>query len=167
MFIDLTKAFDCINHELLLKKFRKLQFSEKFLLLLESYLNDRLQCVDVDGIKSPMLKIKTGVFKGSKLAAVCFLIYINFIFSLPTSGKANLFADDDAIAYGATSLEELKSQMETDLKILKIFFDNHFLKINASKTKYILFFGKTSLGFFTEQNLNIDFDGEKIERVQV
>ena len=56
--------------------------------------------------------------------------------------------------------------METDLKMLKIFFDNHFLKINSSKTKYILFSGKISLEYFTSQSLNITHENEMIERVQ-
>ena len=165
MFIDLTKAFDCINHDLLISKLRKLGFSTSFMNLLISYLTDRVQCVEIDKIKSPFLKIKTGVFQGSKLASILFLIYVNFIFCVPTFGKLFLYADDIVIVYGTSDTNELKRQMEHDLKILKIFFDNHFLKMNGKKTKYLIFNEKAHLQSFTLPNMQITIENEVIERV--
>lgn len=166
MFIDLTKAFDCIDHNLLEKKFQKLGFTTNFMNLLKSYLTDRFQCVEVGESQSPLLRIKNGVFQGSKLAAISFILYINSIFSLPTFGKLFLYADDIAIVYGATSPQELKRQIEYDLKILKIFFDNHFLKMNNAKTKYIVFNGKNLIGPCSFSNFSVKSDDSIIERVE-
>lgn len=166
VFIDATKAFDCLLHDLLIKKFDKLGFPLNFMNLLKSYLSDRLQYVQIDECISQLLTISKGVFQGSKLAAVCFLIYINSIFNLPLNGKMFLYADDVAIVYGATNLSDLKSKIEYDLRVLKIWMDNHLLKINVKKTKYILFNGRTRFESFTETSLNIRYENEIIERVE-
>lgn len=165
VFIDLSKAFDCIMHPLLELKLSKLGFSDDFLQLLKSYLSDRYQYVEIDEEKSSLLRIKKGVFQGSTLAAVLFLIYINSIFTLPLHGKLFLFADDKTIVYGAPTLSELKQNIEYDLNILQIWLNNHFMKMNIRKTKFILFHGRTKLDFFTTQSFAISLNGETIERV--
>jgi hypothetical protein len=166
LFIDLSKAFDCLFHELLMKKLGKLGFSESFLKLLESYLSNRHQFVEINGVKSPLLGIYKGVFQGSRLAAIFFIIYINSFFSLPLHGKPFLYADDTSLVYGSQDMATLKAQMEYDLNIIKIWLDNHYLAMNAKKTKYILFHGRAKFENFTQQSMQITLDGEIIERVQ-
>ena len=165
VFIDLSKAFDSLHHPLLKAKLRKLQFSNSFLFLLESYLSDRYQYVEIDGVKSPMMKIEKGVFQGSKLAAILFLIYINSIFNLPLNGKLFLYADDIALIYGVSNHSELKLKVEYDLKVLDIWFTNHYLKMNIKKTNYVLFEGKARLDYF-QNPLNIKLNNQLIERVE-
>lgn len=165
VFIDLTKAFDCLKQSLLLIKLEKLGFSHSFLQLLQSYLSNRFQYVELDNVKSSLMKINNGVFQGSTLAAILFLIYVNSIFKLPLHGKLILFADDMACIYGAKDLPTLKKQIEYDLNVIQIWLDNHFLKMNASKTKYVLFHGRTALDNFTTVSLNIKVNNELIDRV--
>lgn len=165
VFIDLTKAFDCLLQSLLFNKLSKLGFSNTFLQLLKSYLSERYQYVELEGVKSPLLRIYKGVFQGSTLAAVLFLIYINSIFTLPLHGKLILFADDMSIVYGAPDLQTLRTHIDYDLNILQIWLDNHYLKLNATKTKYILFHGRTSFDSFTTLSLNIKVNNQSIERV--
>ena len=166
LFIDLNKAFDSLYHPLLKAKLRKLQFSNNFFLLLESYLSERSQYVEIEGVKSPHLQIGKGVFQGSKLAAIFFIIYINSIFNLPLNGKLFLYADDIALIYGVSDSSQLKVKMEYDLKVLDIWFSNHYLKMNTSKTNYILFEGKTKLDYFTQNALNIKLNNQVISRVE-
>lgn len=117
-------------------------------------------------MRSPQLHISKGVFQGSKLAAIFFLIYINSIFNLPINGKLFLYADDIAIVYGAENLSQLKDKMEYDLRILDIWFTNHYLKMNPEKTNYILFHGKSRLDPFISQALNIKLNGKRVERTE-
>jgi hypothetical protein len=165
MFIDLSKAFDSLYHPLLIKKLEKLQFSDKFSNLLISYLSNRSQFVELDNTRSPCLKISKGVFQGSKLAAILFLIYINSIFNLPLNGKLFLYADDIALIYAAPDFLSLKNKMEYDLNVLDIWFTNHYLKMNSAKTNYVLFRGAARLDFFTHNSLNITFGHQTINRV--
>ena len=167
LFIDLSKAFDSLHHPLLKLKLRKLKFTTKFQLLLDSYLTERFQYVEIEGIKSPQLHIGKGVFQGSKLAAIFFLIYINSIFNLPLNGKLFLYADDIALIYGVSDCRQLKLKMEYDLKILDIWFTNHYLKMNITKTNYILFEGKAKLDYFTQNALNVQLNNQIINRVDI
>jgi hypothetical protein len=166
LFIDLTKAFDCLFHDLLTMKLSKLGFSRNFLDLLKSYLGNRFQYVDIDGIKSPLLNIYKGVFQGSRLAAVLFIIYINSFFLLPLHGKPFLYADDTSLVYGEKDLQTLKINMEYDLKIIDIWLNNHYLSMNTKKTQFVLFHGRTRLDFFTTNALKINLNGEIVERVE-
>lgn len=122
--------------------------------------------MEIDGVKSPPLAITKGVFQGSKLAAVLFLIYINSIFNLPLNGKLFLYADDVAIIYGVNNHVELKQKVEYDLKILDIWFTNHYLKMNTTKTNYVLFDGRAKLDCFTQTSLAIKLNNQLIERVE-
>jgi hypothetical protein len=166
LFIDLSKAFDSIFHPLLLMKLEKMGFSKSFVNLMKSYLSDRMQFVALNESFSSRDRISKGVFQGSKLGAILFIIYINSIFTLPLRGKILLYADDIAIVYGAKDAQELKSSMEYDLKILEIWFTNHFLRMNSSKTCYLLFNGRKKLDDFVTSGMKIRFGNHHVERVE-
>lgn len=166
LFLDLTKAFDCVNHDILIGKLRKLQIPSQLLNVLSSYLSDRFQYVEINETKSAKLPVFDGVFQGSKLAACLFIIYINNIFSLPLKGKSILYADDIALVYGTSDPIELKKWMEEDLILIKCWLENHFLKINLQKTKYIYFNGRARNDPFIPGALNVLYDGTIVERVE-
>jgi hypothetical protein len=165
LFIDLHKAFDSVVHEILLKKLNKLQLPTEIINFFISYFSDRFQYVQIEDFKSPLFSVKAGVFQGSKLAALLFILYINNIFSLPLNGKIFLYADDIALVYGTKDPGELKKQMECDLILLNCWLENHFLLLNLKKTKYILFDGRAQFEFFLPGALDINLNNTKIERV--
>ena len=80
--MDLSKALDCLPHDLLLLKFKYYGLSENALKLMKSYLSNRKQCVKLDSIKSDFEAILKGVPQGSILGHVLFNIFINDIFYL-------------------------------------------------------------------------------------
>jgi hypothetical protein len=166
LFIDLTKAFDCLHHPLLLLKLRKMGFSESFLSLMTSYLSNRFQYVQLEKTTSSLVPITKGVFQGSKLAAALFIIYVNSIFNLPLNGKLFLYADDITLVYEANDRNDLKLRMEYDLQVLDVWLTCHFMRMNTAKTNYILFQGRTRLDYFTQNSLKIMLKDHLIERVE-
>lgn len=165
LFIDLSKAFDSIDLAILILKLEKLKMNKKFLELIISFITNRWQCVEVQGSKSTFREMSAGVPQGSILGPLLFLFYINSITDLQLKGNLQLYADDIALVYGVDSLESLKTSMESDLKLLKQWLNCHKMLMNEKKTQYVLFKGKKSLEYFTEQSLSIKVSNKVIERV--
>jgi len=129
IFCDLNKAFDCINHAVLLEKLKFYWVSGKFYNLVKSYLDERYQKVIIsynNGIESTWEKIKQGVPQGSILGPIFFLIYINDLPRLaPIGTKILLYADDTSITVTSPNLENYEKQIN------KIFKDiNYWFKLN-------------------------------------
>ena len=93
IFLDLSKAFDCINHGILLKKLQKYGIRGEPLKLFQSYLTNRSQYTTVNNIPSDTNNITCGVPQGSTLGPLLFIIYVNDL-PLSTKLKVRLFADD-------------------------------------------------------------------------
>ena len=118
IFIDLRKAFDTVNHGILLKKLEHYGIRENTLDRFQSYLSDRKQFVDIDGKPSELLGTTCGVPQGSVLGPLLFLIYINDIPNISTILNFYLFADDTNIYYESSSLDKLESTINRELNKL-------------------------------------------------
>lgn len=165
VFIDISKAFDCVHHGCLVDKLATLELPKNYLSLFGSYCDNRSQFVVNNSYKSDKLNVTTGVFQGSLFGPKAFIYYINDIFRLNLRGHLFLYADDTSIVYGEDSLQDLRAAIQHDLALISNFFRSLFLEINASKTKYVLFFGRKRFENFTELNLRIVLDGLPVERV--
>lgn len=164
--IDLSKAFDCINHEILLSKLTKLQFPAFFIKLLKSYLENRYQAVKIDDILSDPLLIICGTPQGGVLSGLFFNIYVNSIFNLLLSSVLRLYCDDMSLIASGTSKETLKVNLEHDLFLINKWLSLHYLKANYSKTQYVLFSGRKKFEAFTERSLELKMNDILIERVE-
>ena len=139
VFLDLSKAFDTVNHDILLKKLEHYGIRGLALNLLKSYLTNRKQYVTVDGNKSQTQEMTIGVPQGSVLGPLLFLIYIN---DLPLSIKkmnAILFADDTTLFTSHSDLNTLSKNMSDDLQMVSEWLIANQLTLNISKTHYIIF----------------------------
>lgn len=163
--IDLSKAFDCLNHDILIDKLSKLDFGKTFFNLLKSYLTDRLQAVKVNDTLSSFKLVSCGAPQGGVISGFLFNIYVNSIFNLDLYGNLYLYCDDCSLVSNECNTDLLKFSIEHDLLLLNRWFRYHFLIPNASKTKYILFHNKLRHEPFTERALNIHLDNKIIERV--
>lgn len=163
LFVDLTKAFDTVSHDLLAVKLEKSGMRGCVLELFVDYLKGRYQAVSVGDALSTLMEIKMGVIQGSALGPTLFLIFINDIQYLPLKGALYLFADDAALFYSGLSDAQNCLQINHDLSLLSWYFDNNLLSLNKSKTKYMHFHGSTT----NPSNLvEVNVGGEAIERVE-
>ncbi len=115
IFIDLSKAFDTLNHSILLHKLQYYGFCGSAHDLMKSYLSNRKQYVDMDGTTSDCLSISIGVPQGSILGPLLFLIYMNDIANSSSVFNFLLYADDTTLS---NSLEIIISEQAPYASIL-------------------------------------------------
>lgn len=163
LFIDLSKAFDTISHELLLKKLNVFGVRGQVLNLFESYLSNRKQCVDVDGEISGLLDVKCGVPQGSVLGPIFFLLFLNDVERLGLRGKVFIYADDTAIFYPSKNVTESCENIQHDLNVLDDYFGNNLLVMNLSKTKIMHFQDPKTV---TESHTPVILGGVSVELVK-
>lgn len=131
---DLAKAFDCVDHSLLLAKMEHYGIRGLPLVLIGSYLADRTQYVSFDGRESVNMPIRFGVPQGSLLGPLMFLIFINDLPSAVNGCTCILYADDTTLLY-----DEDESDESEHLSLAKNWFVANRLQLNESKTVKITF----------------------------
>lgn len=139
LFLDLKKAFDTVDHSILLQKLEYYGIRGVANNLLRSYLTGRRQYVYVNGATSSERMVTVGVPQGSNLGPLLFLLYINDLSKLQLYGKPRMFADDTSVTYVADNTEQLMDQMREDLSKLQMYFSENLLSLNLTKTKYMIF----------------------------
>ena len=139
IFIDLRKAFDTVNHEILLNKLQHYGIRGTAFNWFQSYLSNRKQFVYHNGESSQLQCITSGVPQGSVLGPLLFLIYINDLPNISNVLEFYLFADDTNIYYEADSPENLELIVNRELKQLRNWLIVNRLSLNIDKTNFIVF----------------------------
>ena len=139
VFIDLKKAFNTVNHDILLHKLEHYGIRESVLAWFKSYLSDREQYIHLNGVDSEMKGITCGVPQGSVLGPLLFLIYINDLPNISKKLKFYLFADDTNIYLESHDLQSLEKTMNKELEKLFEWLCINRLSLNISKTNFIIF----------------------------
>ena len=144
-FIDLRKAFDTVNHKILLNKLQNFGLHKNTISWLENYLSQRYQTCFANNVNSTPRLLKCGVPKGSILGPLLFLLYINDIDYNLSNTNVKLYADDTVI-YSTKKEEAIAYEnVERDLKNLMNWCGNNQLTVNIKKTKLVLFGTKEML----------------------
>ena len=147
IFIDLSKAFDTIDHKILLSKLFSNGIRDNAYSLMESYLSNRKQYVNILGEKSDLQNVIYGIPQGSCLGPLLFLIYINDICNISDKGEFILFADDTNIFVKAeTALLAYKNANEI-LKKVDLYMKANKLHINMDKCCFMHFNPDTKENF--------------------
>lgn len=139
VFIDLKKAFDTIDHQLLLKKLDNYGCRGVVNDWLASYLSNRKQYVYFNGINSDLSNVTCGVPQGSILGPKLFILYINDICNVSNVLKFVIFADDTNIFCSHEDIKYLCEQVSIELQKLSVWFAVNKLSLNVTKTNYMIF----------------------------
>lgn len=161
VFYDFTKAFDLIDHSILLNKLQFYGFRGRNLELIRSYLTNRKQFVQINASKSSLQNIKYGVPQGSVLGPLLFAIYLNDINNLELNGRMFMYADDICVLYPYKENLVLKTYVERDAALISEFARINKLMLNPTKTKFIRFMPRPNLS----SNISICMDGNEILEV--
>jgi hypothetical protein len=143
IFCDLSKAFDVINHDLLIKKLKCYGLLGGANDLMKSFLENRTQAVEVmlggKRMRSGSGSVTVGIPQGSALGNTLFLAYINDLPSAITEGQITLFADDTTVVVKARTYELLSEKISTVCDQLKRWFSANGLILNVSKSNIMVF----------------------------
>ena len=141
--IDLSKAFDLVDHRLLLQKLEQYGITPIALKWFKSYLNDRYQVVQITSSLSNPALIKSGVPQGSILGPILFLIFINDLSSYVGSSKPFLFADDSTLISSGSDLYELSVSLKSDMTSVSRWTNHNKMSLNPGKTKIMKIYSQS------------------------
>ena len=164
VFLDFRKAFDSVPHIPLIEKLQHIDLDEHLILWIKSYLSLRIQSVAVDGATSSPRPVISGVPQGSVLGPLLFLIYINDIttISLSPLSQCVLYADD-VLLYRLIASPQDARAIQHDIEEVQQWASSNYLKLNATKCKYMIISRKPSVTYTFTFYLN----GVPLERVEI
>ena len=162
IYIDLSKAFDSLNHAILLQKLSAFGIRGVAYQWFASYLQDRRQYVHFRGSNSTITNITTGIPQGSILGPLLFLLYLNDLVQSSSLFKYVLYADDTTLFLSDDDVNSLIIKTNNELVNISNWFKANKLLINTSKTKCMIFnFNKTR----SIDNVILKIDNEQIPQV--
>ena len=159
IFLDLQKAFDTVDHNILIKKLSYYGIRGISNKWFQSFLSNRTQSVEINGKKSSSLPVEYGVPQGSVLGPLLFLIYINDLHTAIKHSNVYHFADDTSLLNANKSLKIINKQCNQDLKLLNEWLRANKICLNTQKTEIIIFRSKKKKIL---KKLNFRLSGQKI-----
>lgn len=162
IFVDFTKAFDCIVHSILFRKLDLYGIRGHALALIKSYLSHRKQYVQISNFQSRTRDIIAGVPQGSILGPLLFNIYINDITNIDYQSKFIIYADDTTILLSADTHNELSLRGNNVLGKLELWTNENALSVNVNKTKAIIFNSRNKK---PDTLVNLQYKSQAVEMV--
>ena len=138
IMLDLQKAFDTVNHSILIAKLKAIGFDKSSTNWMQSYLEGRKQVVEVNASLSPPLPVSCGVPQGSILGPLLFLVYVNDMASA-CDYELFLFADDSALLVSGRDKSQVERALSSELRKICTWLADNKLSIHLGKTESILF----------------------------
>lgn len=165
IFLDLQKAFDTVNHKILLTKLENLGIRGNILKLIESFLHERQIYTNINETKSNKFSISCGLPQGTVLSPLLFLLYVNDIHKATPDNQIRLFADDSNIFIIDTTLERVYTRANQALINITEWLQANKLSLNVEKTNYMLFKPTDQANeYINTHNLTLSIDNKNIER---
>ena len=137
IYLDVARAFDSVNYEILILKLRDMGISDMLINWVKGYLSNRQMCTKFNGYTSDLKPLVCGVPQGSVIGPILFLCYVNDIVSVAhTSGvKITLYADDTVIYFNSKNVLEIQLRLQCALDKVSSWCKYNCIKLNISKTK--------------------------------
>jgi hypothetical protein len=161
IFIDYCKAFDSLDHEIILDKIKHYGVRTVALQLFRSYLSHRFQYVGIQNYASTRQEIVRGVPQGSNLGPLLFILYINDISRVYRDAQFSMFADDTNVFYSSNSLADIEQTGNMICANILDWSKYNKLRLNATKTKLVIFRAKNK----PMTTINVVMDGVTLEIV--
>ena len=136
--MDLSKAFDCVPHDLLIAKLDAYGFERDALNLIYSYLKDRNQRVKINADYSSWKEILSGVPQGSVLGPLLFNLFLNDIYFFVENDNLHNYADDNTLSIVDVEIEEIINRLEANINILNSWFIDNAMVLNGDKCQFII-----------------------------
>ena len=159
VFVDLQKAFDTVDYQIMLAKLNHYGIRGVSNDWFKSYLSDRHQCVSINGYESGLAAINSGVPQGSVLRPLLLLLYINDLNQAIKFFKVYHFADDTNLLCLSNSIKKLNKLVNADLKYLVYWLNANKISLNAKKTEMVIFKSKQKK---LEDELKIKLCGKRL-----
>ena len=158
VFMDLSRAFDVMNHDILESKLKFYGFRGNFLNLLMSFIRDRKYFVNINGMNSETRIVNIGVPQGSTLGPLLFLLYVNDMENCSSILNFTLFADDTTLGYSCDNFQNLQNILEQEVQKVTKWLAANKLLLNVNKTHSMLFTNKRNV-----PNLKVRINNTEIE----
>ena len=152
LFMDLKKAFDTVDHNILCKKLELYGVQQRELSSFKSYLTNRKQFCRINGVDSEIRDIEVGVPQGSCLGPLLFLVYINDLPQAVQDSHVSMYADDTSLCYQSHDLTRLNEAINSDLRKLDTWLQGNKLSLNVAKTHSMLVSTKQKHNILKGQN---------------
>ena len=159
IYLDFSKAFDTVNHAILLDKLHHYGIRGVAHSWFKNYLTNRHQFVTYNGAKSKLKVINCGVPQGSILGPLLFLIYINDLVSVCKSTMPIMFADDTSLFASGTDIHVIEDTINKELSNISTWLKVNRLSLNVKKTHFMMFTNKR----YSIAKIEIKIDNEPIE----
>ena len=163
LFLDIAKAFETVNHPILLDKLYNYGIRGSARNLIKSYLGNRLQKEKLNNATSHLESVNVGVPQGTILGPLLFLLYINDLLLDIPEDEIVSYADDTAVVTSAKTWKEVEIKMNETLHKISTWLALNKISLNTDKTVYIEFGNQVGS---TPKNLDISIQGTKIKRVE-
>ena len=165
-FIDLRKAFDTVNHDILLSKLHDLGASDTSINWFQSYLSGRTQKVSFKNSLSSSRPVTTGVPQGSILGPLFFIIFINSMSSVISHGRISMYADDTTLSVSGKDPQDISNKLTSDLESIVKWLNVNDLVLNTDKTNVMLIGTAGKLRKVDEKDFVVFVNGKQLERVK-
>ena len=139
IYMDLSKAFDSLSHELLIAKLKCYGLDQNAVEFFRSYLSNRYQCCKINNTLGDWRKIIAGVPQGSILGPLLFNIFLNDIFFFLKDANLGNYADDSTLYAYNKNLETVIYNLRQEFSILSNWFYDNYMVLNPGKCHFMLF----------------------------